>query len=102
MHVEMPKSPTVPGVVVTNDLTTRTYPPGAKPLVVKKPQDSEFITVQKLSPRSILVFTGEYHVISNTSTVNNCIISYNIISYAVSIDLLILGVINWFIFGYYI
>ena len=28
-----------------------------------------------LSPRSILVFSGRYHVISNTSTVNNCVIS---------------------------
>ena len=25
------------------------------------------------SPRSILVFSGRYHIISNTSLVNNCI-----------------------------
>ena len=28
------------------------------------------------SPRSILVFSGRYHIISNASLVNNCIISY--------------------------
>ena len=29
------------------------------------------------SPRSILVFSGRYHIISNASLVNNCIISYS-------------------------
>ena len=30
------------------------------------------------SPRSILVLSGRYHIISNASLVNNCILLYNL------------------------
>ena len=32
----------------------------------------------QLSPRSVLVFSGGYHVLSNTSIVNNCILLYSL------------------------
>ena len=35
---------------------------------------SEYQYWPRLTPRSILVFSGGYHIISNTSTVNNCIL----------------------------
>ena len=31
-------------------------------------------------PRSILVFSGRYHIISNASLVKNCILSYDVAS----------------------
>ena len=31
-------------------------------------------------PRSILVLSGRYHIISNASLVNNCILSYDVAS----------------------
>ena len=34
----------------------------------------EYQILTSASPRSILVFSGRYHIISNASLVNNCII----------------------------
>ena len=35
---------------------------------------SKYYIIKQLSPRSILVLSGRYHIISNASLVNNCII----------------------------
>ena len=35
----------------------------------------EYKYLTSASPRSILVFSGRYHIISNASLVNNCIMS---------------------------
>ena len=53
-----------------------TCTPFSKCYIIKQLLTNEALTEAK--PRSILVFSGRYHIISNASLVNNCIMSTEI------------------------
>ena len=54
----------------------------------------DFFSLLDISPRSILVFSGRYHIISNASKVINCILLYLINIHWLSVDF------DWFRAGH--